>query len=189
MPYIEIMLNVVRAFGKVTCVWPLFLNSIKYGMNPEFVQRIETMVWVVAKCGFRTWPCFALLPTTTLRQNDTFRVAISNSICVLLMMTTLAAFWDISIYGLSLMPYIEIMLNVVRAFGKVTCVWPLFLNSIKYGMNPEFVQRIETMVWVVAKCGFRTWPCFALLPTMTLRRNDTFWVAISNSICVLLMMT
>ena len=124
-----------------------------------------------------------------LRRNDTFRVAISNSICVLLMMTTLAAFWDISIYGLSLMPYIEIMLNVVRAFGKVTCVWPLFLISIKYGMNPEFVQRIETMVWVVAKCGFRTWPCFALLPTMTLRRNDTFWVAISNSICVLLMMT
>ena len=181
MPYIEIMLTVVRAFGKVTCVWPLLLICIKYGMNPEFVQRIETMVWVVAKCGFRTWPCFALLPTMTLRRNDTFWVAISNSICVLLMMTTLAAFWDISIYGISLMPYIEIMLNVVRAFGKVTCVWPLFLICIKYGMNPEFVRRIETMVRVVAKCGFRTWPCFALLPTMTLRGNDTFWVAISNS--------
>ena len=44
------------------------------------------------------------------------------------------------------------------------------------------------MVWVVAKCGFGTWTCFALLRTMTLQRHDTFWVTISNSICVLLMM-
>ena len=44
------------------------------------------------------------------------------------------------------------------------------------------------MVWVVSKCGFGTWTCFALLPTMTLQRHDTFWVNISNSICVLFMM-
>ena len=135
-------------------------------------------------------------------------VGISSSCCLKSITKPLvpsyATIWDISIYSPSLMPYIEIMLNVVQTFGKLTCVWPLFHGGIKCGMNPEIVQRIETMVWVVAKCGFRTWTCFALLPTMTLRRNDTFWVffffpthffshtfwvALSNSICVLLMMT
>ena len=115
-------------------------------MNPDFVHRIETMVWVVAKCGFRTWPCFALLQTMTLRRNDTFWVAISNSICVLLMMTTLAAFWDISIYGLSLMPYIEIMLNVVWAFGKV-----------KLEYDPFFLL-VLSMEWILILCTeLRPW--------------------------------